>query len=185
MDILTLQQISESVVAKSEQMAESDPHGLIITVVSVSVVFAALIILYFAYALTGKLVNWRKDNSAQADSVQEKADDSVHDNESYIITIKNEYTPVAHSYKLPTVQSADSSETAASSGETITAPLPGIILNIKVKQGEVVKEGQTVAILEAMKMENEIQAEHGGVVHSINVSKGDSVLEGTTIVTLR
>ena len=175
MDILTLQQISES-----------DPHGFIITVVSISVVFAALIILYFAYALTGKLVNWRPEKPAEAGPAQEeKTDDRVHDKESYVITIQKEYTPVAHSYASYDTQTYSSDTPAKESGETVTAPLPGIIINILVKDGDKVKEGQTVAILEAMKMENEIQAVHGGVVHSINVSKGDSVLEGTPLVTLR
>ena len=48
-------QVSESVIAKSAEMAEKDPHGAIITLVSVSVVFVALIVLYFAYTLIGKL----------------------------------------------------------------------------------------------------------------------------------
>ena len=48
-------QVSESVIVKSAEMAEKDPHGAIITLVSVSVVFVALIILYFAYSFIGKL----------------------------------------------------------------------------------------------------------------------------------
>lgn len=48
-------QVSESVIAKSAEMAEKDPHGAIITLVSVSVVFVALVILYFAYTFIGKL----------------------------------------------------------------------------------------------------------------------------------
>ena len=66
----------------------------------------------------------------------------------------------------------------------VTAPLPGVIVEIKVSPGEVVKAGQVVAVLEAMKMENEIQAESDGVVTAVNVSQGDSVLEGTPIVTI-
>lgn len=48
-------QVSESVIVKSAEMAEKDPHGAIITLVSVSVVFVALIVLYFAYTFIGKL----------------------------------------------------------------------------------------------------------------------------------
>lgn len=73
---------------------------------------------------------------------------------------------------------------AASSAKTITSPLPGVIIAVKVNVGEAVKAGQVVAILEAMKMENEIQAESDGTVTAVNVSKGDSVLEGAAIVTL-
>ena len=61
MNTISLLQVSESVVVKSAEMAEKDPHGLIITAVSVSVVFAALIILYFAYTFVGKVVNNRTD----------------------------------------------------------------------------------------------------------------------------
>ena len=64
----------------------------------------------------------------------------------------------------------------------IKSPLPGVILDIKVKEGDMVKRGQTVMILEAMKMENDIKADHDGKVISINVSKGESILEGTDLI---
>lgn len=69
-------------------------------------------------------------------------------------------------------------------GEVVTAPLPGVILDIKVKVGDVVKAGQTVAVLEAMKMENEIEATANGTVTAVNAGKGDSVLEGAAIITI-
>ena len=69
-------------------------------------------------------------------------------------------------------------------GEVVTAPLPGVILDIKVKVGDVVKAGQTVAVLEAMKMENEIEATTSGTVTAVNAGKGDSVLEGAAIITI-
>lgn len=68
---------------------------------------------------------------------------------------------------------------------SLKSPLPGTIIAVKVKEGDQVKEGQTVAILEAMKMENEILAENDCIVESVNVEKGDSVLEGTVIATIR
>ena len=74
--------------------------------------------------------------------------------------------------------------TAGGNGKPVNSPLPGVIVAIKVKVGEKVKAGQVVAILEAMKMENEIQAESDGTVTSINVSEGDSILEGAPIVTI-
>ena len=64
----------------------------------------------------------------------------------------------------------------------VKSPLPGVILDIKVKEGDEVKKGQTVIILEAMKMENIINADKDGKVAAINVSKGESVLEGTDLV---
>ena len=66
----------------------------------------------------------------------------------------------------------------------IKAPLPGVILDIKVKVGDTVTKGQTVAILEAMKMENNINADREGQVVAINVEKGQSIAEGTDIITL-
>ena len=79
---------------------------------------------------------------------------------------------------------ADVSDTVAvtGTGKAVNSPLPGVIVGIKVKVGDKVKAGQVVAILEAMKMENEIQSEYDGTVISINVSQGDSVLEGAPIV---
>ena len=73
---------------------------------------------------------------------------------------------------------------ASGTGRAITSPLPGVIVGVKVKPGDSVKNGQVVAVLEAMKMENEIQSEYDGVVVSINVSQGDSILEGAPIVTI-
>lgn len=72
----------------------------------------------------------------------------------------------------------------AGSGKLINSPLPGVIVGIKVKVGDKVKAGQVLAMLEAMKMENEIQSEYDGVVVSVNVSQGDSILEGAPIVTI-
>lgn len=64
----------------------------------------------------------------------------------------------------------------------IKSPLPGVILEIKVKEGDMVKRGQTLLILEAMKMENDIKADRDGKVTSIKVSKGESILEGTDLI---
>ena len=72
----------------------------------------------------------------------------------------------------------------AGAGRSINSPLPGVIVGVKVKVGDAVKDGQVVAVLEAMKMENEIQSEYSGTVLSINVSQGDSILEGAPIVTI-
>lgn len=84
---------------------------------------------------------------------------------------------------------AQAAQTATASapqgkGEVVTAPLPGVILGIKVKVGDAVKAGQTVAVLEAMKMENEIEATASGTVTAVNAGKGDSVLEGAAIITI-
>ena len=67
---------------------------------------------------------------------------------------------------------------------TITAPMPGTILDVKVSVGQSVKKGDTVCVLEAMKMENDIPASQDGVVASINVQKGASVGANDVLVTL-
>ncbi|WP_298646546.1 biotin/lipoyl-containing protein [uncultured Proteiniphilum sp.] len=67
---------------------------------------------------------------------------------------------------------------------TIQSPLPGIILDIRCKVGDMVKKGQTLMILEAMKMENNILANGNGKVTEILVQKGDSVLEGADLVVI-
>jgi biotin carboxyl carrier protein len=64
----------------------------------------------------------------------------------------------------------------------IEAPLPGSIFKLTVKEGDAVKRGQTILILEAMKMENNILAEKDGIVNKIHVAEGDAVLQGDILV---
>ena len=73
---------------------------------------------------------------------------------------------------------------AAASGKPVVAPLPVTINEIKVKVGDKVNAGDTVVILEAMKMQNNIEAETSGTITGINVNKGDAVMEGDTLVTI-
>lgn len=84
----------------------------------------------------------------------------------------------------PIAPAAPASEPAAPAGKgtAVQSPLPGVILDLKVAVGDQVKAGQTVAILEAMKMENNINAECDGVITAIKVAKGDNILEGSDIV---
>ena len=72
----------------------------------------------------------------------------------------------------------------AGAGEKINSPLPGVIVEVCVKEGQAVKAGQKVVVLEAMKMENEIPAPKDGTITAIHVQKGDSVLEGAPVVTI-
>ncbi|MBQ6287281.1 MAG: biotin/lipoyl-binding protein [Bacteroidales bacterium] len=88
--------------------------------------------------------------------------------------------PVAAAPAAPAAPSAPSAGTGA--GTVVTSPLPGVIIEVSVKEGQAVKAGQKVAVIEAMKMENEIQASSDGTVTAILVNKGDSVLEGAEIV---
>ena len=73
---------------------------------------------------------------------------------------------------------------APASGYKVTCPLPGTILAVNVKEGDTVAAGQTVVVLEAMKMENNIDAERAGVVKQILVSAGSTVMEGDVLLVI-
>ena len=74
---------------------------------------------------------------------------------------------------------------AAAGGQTISAPMPGTIFDIKVTPGQAVNAGDVLIILEAMKMENEIMAPEAGTVDAVLVTKGASVNMGDALVTLK
>jgi biotin carboxyl carrier protein len=73
---------------------------------------------------------------------------------------------------------------AAGAGQSVKAPLPGTITDIRVQVGQQVNAGDIVLVLEAMKMQNNIEAEATGKVTSIMVKQGDSVMEGTVLLTI-
>lgn len=66
----------------------------------------------------------------------------------------------------------------------VSSPLPGVILSITVGVGDYVKRGQKVAVLEAMKMENDIEADRDGKVSAVYVKKDDSILQGAPIISI-
>ena len=73
---------------------------------------------------------------------------------------------------------------ASTTQGAVKTPLPGVILQVKCNVGDTVKRGQTLIILEAMKMENNINADRDGKIIEIKVHKGDSVLEGADLVVI-
>lgn len=91
-------------------------------------------------------------------------------------------TPAAAS--APAEAPAPAAKGAAGAGTPVKAPLPGVVTKVLVKTGDAVKKGQTVLVLEAMKMENNITAEADGSVTGVCVAPGDSVMEGTTLLTI-
>ena len=72
----------------------------------------------------------------------------------------------------------------AGAGSPIKAPLPGTIIELKVNVGDTVKQGDCVLVLEAMKMQNNIESEYEGTVTSITVKQGETVMEGTVLLTI-
>ena len=92
--------------------------------------------------------------------------------------------PVAAAPKAESAPAAPAAKGAAGAGEPVNAPLPGVVTKVLVAAGQAVKKGDTVVVLEARKMENNITAECDGTVTGICVAAGDSVLEGTTLLTI-
>lgn len=72
----------------------------------------------------------------------------------------------------------------AGAGSPVKAPLPGTIIELKVNVGDTVKQGDVVLVLEAMKMQNNIESEYDGTVTSISVKQGETVMEGAVLLTI-
>ena len=102
-----------------------------------------------------------------ADAVPAPAQQAARPAPQATFTAAPAVTPQATAPAAQTAQTATASAPQGK-GEVVTAPLPGVILDIKVKVGDVVKAGQTVAVLEAMNLENEIEATASGTVTAVN-----------------
>ena len=92
--------------------------------------------------------------------------------------------PVAAAAPAQAAPSAAQAAKPAGAGEKVPSPLPGVIIEISGKEGQQVKQGQKVVVLEAMKMENEIPAPKDGTITEIHVHKGDTLQEGDPVVTI-
>lgn len=109
--------------------------------------------------------------------------------EEALPTVATDATPAAPAAAAaaPAAETPAATPTAKSgpgAGAPVKAPLPGVVTKILVEAGQSVKKGETVLVLEAMKMENNITAEADGTVTGVCVSAGDSVMEGTTLLTI-
>ena len=74
---------------------------------------------------------------------------------------------------------------AAASGDAVTAPMQGTIVKVAVEDGQEVAEGDQIAVLEAMKMENPVTAHKAGTVTGLDAKPGDSVTQGTTLCEIK
>ncbi len=84
----------------------------------------------------------------------------------------------------PAPQPAAQPAAPAGAGNALKAPLPGTIIDVKVQVGQQVNVGDTVLVLEAMKMQNNIESEYAGQVTSVLVKQGDTVMEGAVLLTI-
>jgi glutaconyl-CoA/methylmalonyl-CoA decarboxylase subunit gamma len=90
--------------------------------------------------------------------------------------------PVRPTMAPPKPKAAQPAVTPDGDAEGISAPLPGLILDVMVKAGDSVKSGQNVILMEAMKMENQVTATHDGTVNKVYINKGDTVEEGQLLL---
>ena len=107
-----------------------------------------------------------------------------NEEEITLVTRPASKAPAATATAAPKATTSAPIKPASGGAGSVKPPLPGIIIDVLVNEGDEVKKGQTVVMLEAMKMENAIQATQDGKVTGIHVSKGDSVLEGVALITI-
>ena len=138
----------------------------------------------YKYTIDGK-----EYKVAIGDIVENVADVTVN-GEQYKVEMEPEKEPEKPK---PVVRPVAPAAAPASSGATaskanaqnaVKAPLPGVITEIKVAEGDTVAEGGTVVVLEAMKMANNLDAEKGGKVTAILVQPGQTVMEGDPLVVI-
>ena len=138
----------------------------------------------YKYTIDGK-----EYKVAIGDIVENVADVTVN-GEQYKVEMEPEKEPekpkpvVRPVAPAPAPASSGASKASANSQNAVKAPLPGVITEVKVAVGDSVAEGDTVVVLEAMKMANNLDAEQGGKVTAILVQPGQSVMEGDPLVVI-
>jgi glutaconyl-CoA/methylmalonyl-CoA decarboxylase subunit gamma len=111
-----------------------------------------------------------------------KLNDKVYEVEMEEVTGETSAAITQAAKSAPKVAPAAPVAAPVSGGQKVEAPMPGTILSIAVKAGDVIKKGQVLVVLEAMKMENEIVSPVDGKIASVGVSKGDAVNSGDFLV---
>ncbi len=105
-------------------------------------------------------------------------------NQGLEVTIDGATVPVEVRHPLEKLLQSAQQAHHVGHGETVAAPMPGLVVALKVKPGDKVAAGQPVAVVEAMKMQNELAARHGGVVSEVLVAERESVSAGQPLVRL-
>ena len=112
------------------------------------------------------------------------------DEQVFEVTVEEISTPQAPPNRPATESAPSAPPAAANSGEanaagyTVTSPMAGSVINVHVKPGGAVAEGDVLLVLEAMKMENEITAPVSGTVTSVRIKAGDTVNSGDTLIVI-
>ncbi|MGN0221325.1 MAG: biotin/lipoyl-containing protein [Prevotella sp.] len=112
--------------------------------------------------------------------------------ETYVVDMEKEkepeqVKPLVKPVAAPAPQpaAASSNNSRVYNDKVVKAPLPGVIIDVKVKVGDVIENGETVVILEAMKMNNNLTAECSGTVVAVNVQPGNSVMEDDVLIEIQ
>jgi biotin carboxyl carrier protein len=106
------------------------------------------------------------------------------DGETWIATVEGKSFNIVVPNSTPTTKQRKTGSGKAKKTGIISANIPGKVVTIEVKQGDEVAEGQVILILEAMKMQNEIQAEVSGIVTEINCKEGESIEANVPLVVI-
>ena len=101
------------------------------------------------------------------------------------VTLDGATVPVEVRHPLEKLLQSSQQGHRTAQGETVAAPMPGLVVALRVKPGDRVAAGQPVAVVEAMKMQNELVARHGGVVSEVLVAERASVAAGQALIRLR
>ena len=120
-----------------------------------------------------------KDYEVTVESIENNIATITVEGETYTVKMPEAEKP-AHRPVVTKPAAAPAPETAKK--YSVKAPLPGVIVDVTVKVGDEIKRGDTVVVLDAMKMENNITSDRSGKIAQVCVTPGESVMEGTELV---
>ena len=103
-------------------------------------------------------------------------------NDTKVTVGGRDFHPVVYDYHLPEALKSAGSGLSSKMSRRLQAPMPGLVIRVDVSEGEAIVKGQTLVILEAMKMENVIKATGDGIVKKIHITDGQSVEKGETLI---
>lgn len=139
----------------------------------------------FKYTINGNV--YKVHINSVVDDIAEVEVNGIPYNVKMEKPAKKQVVTLKRPAQVPTTPSGEpviSRPSTPSVAGAVKSPLPGVILSVDCKVGDVVKRGQKILVLEAMKMENIINADRDGKIIEVKVNKGDSILEGADLVVI-